>query len=461
MAQAELKTVASLDDRAFSAGLGRMKSHTDTFGAGLGRLKGMIAGAFTISAITSFTKSLMNMADDMMTTAETFGLSVESVLALQSAMAGSGMGAEDMMRIFGRLKDSQAEVANKNKIMLDAVAALGIGYQEFMALPIDRLLARIGEKYVEAGRSTQAFGAISDIFGQRIGPAVIEVLERINTQGLDGFIEKSKEAADATRQFAAASDYLEESIVRMKQTSMTTMSKVVELLASSANVYARMLEGKSYSEAVFLEALEYDKRKSPAAAPGAAPGAAPPEKTWQETPEGVKALEAWYRKKEELMLRDMSLADQAAWHERELRAVQADAAAAAVNDSKTYYELENKIFELKKKIRDIEEKQAKAKEARIEKELAASRDQLEVLRDAGEQQAAIAEGRGIPVPDMARVDSMQRMGGIVGGVAGAGSQAARIAERQLATAEAMRELEAETNRKLANIEMRLKELQED
>lgn len=457
MAQAELKTVASLDDRAFSAGLGQMKSHTDTFGAGLGRLKGMIAGAFTISAITSFTKSLMNMADDMVTTAETFGLSVESVLALQSAMAGSAVGAEDMMRIFGRLKDSQAEVANKNKIMLNAVAALGIGYEEFMALPIDRLLARIGEKYVEAGRSTQAFGAISDIFGQRIGPAVIEVLERINTQGLDGFIEKSKEAADATRQFAAASDYLEESIVRMKQTSMTTMSKVVELLASSANVYARMFEGKSYSEAVFLEALEYDKRKSPAAAPGAAP----PEKTWQETPEGVKALEAWFRKKEELMLRDMSLAEQAAWHERELKAVQADAAAAAVNDSKTYYELENKIFELKKKIRDIEEKQAKAKEARVEKELAASRDQLEVLRDAGEQQAAIAEGRGIPVPDMARVDSMQRMGGIVGGVAGAGSQAARIAERQLATAEAMRILETETNRKLADIEMRLKELQED
>ena len=458
MAQAELKTVASLDDRGFSAGLGRMKSHTDTFGAGLGRLKGMIAGAFTISAITSFTKSLMNMADDMMTTAETFGLSVESVLALQTAMAGSGMGAEDMMRIFGRLKDSQAEVANKNKIMLDAVAALGIGYREFMALPIDRLLARIGEKYVEAGRSTQAFGAISDIFGQRIGPAVIEVLERINTQGLDGFIEKSKEAADATRQFAAASDYLEESIVRMKQTSMTTMSKVVELLASSANVYARMLEGKSYSEAVFLEALEYDKRNSPSDAPGAPPP--PPEKPWQETPEGVKALEAWFRKKEELMLRDMSLADQAAWHERELRAVQADAAAAAFN-SKTYYELENKIFELKKKIRDIEEKQAKAKEARIEKELAAYRDQLEILRDAGEQQAAIAEGRGIPVPDMARVDSMQRMGGIVGGVAGAGSQAARIAERQLATAEAMRELVAETNRKLADVAVRLKELRED
>ncbi len=84
----------------------------------------------------------------------------------------------------------------------------------------------------------------------------------------------------------------------------------------------------------------------------------------------------------------------------------------------------------------------------------------QLMREAEEKQAAIAEGVGIAIPEMARVNSMQRIGGIVGGVEGAGNQAARIAERTLAIAEATQALERDMYRKLSDIEARLTELGE-
>jgi F0F1-type ATP synthase membrane subunit b/b' len=58
------------------------------------------------------------------------------------------------------------------------------------------------------------------------------------------------------------------------------------------------------------------------------------------------------------------------------------------------------------------------------------------------------------------VNNLQRMGGIVGGVAGVGDQEARIAERQAKAAEMVENLTKESLKKLDDIEKRIRELGE-
>jgi hypothetical protein len=456
MAQAELKVAASLDDRGFAGGLERMKNSAGSFGSALGGLKGMIAGAFTVGAVVNFSRSLLDMADDMATAAQTFGLSIESVLGMQSAMAGTAIGAEDMMRVFGRLKDSQSEVANKNKTMVDAVVALNINLKEFASLPIDKLLEKIANQFEASGRSTKAFGAISDIFGQRIGPAMIEVLDRINAEGLDAYIAKSSEAAEATRKFAAASDKLEETMIRVKQSAMTWAVGIVGAIENAAAVLGRMSAGEGFNEAVWNVAL--DDLEADAAAKK--PVAATTPDSGFKMANYMKATEKYWKLAEEAMLKEMSLKEQTAYYEQQLSGLRAQASKTALDDDEEYYKLQVNILEIKKKLASVEEQESKARQARVEEEIELSRDQLKLMREAGEKQAAIAEGVGIAIPEMARVNSMQRIGGIVGGVEGAGNQAARIAERTLAIAEATQALERDMYRKLSDIEARLTELGE-
>lgn len=455
MAQAELKVAASLDDRGFAGGLERMKNSAGSFGSALGGLKGMIAGAFTVGAVVNFTRSLLDMADDMATTAQTFGLSIESVLGMQSAMAGTAIGAEDMMRVFGRLKDSQSEVTNKNKLMVDAVKALNIDLKEFASLPIDKLLAKIAEQYEASGRATEAFGAINDIFGQRIGPAMIEVLDRINAEGLDAYIAKSAEAAEATRKFAEASDKLEETMIRVKQASMTWAAGLIGAVEDAAAVLGRMSAGESFKDAVLSRAIELLQNQPEPAAP-----ASPPSTPSFNMASYMKATEKYWKLAEEAMLKEMSLKEQSAYYEQQLSGLRVQASKTALDDDEEYYKLQVNILEIKKKLASVEEQESKAREARVETEIELSREQLKIMREAGEKQAAIAEGVGIAIPEMARVNSMQRIGGIVGGVEGAGNQAARIAERTLAIAEATQALERDTYRKMSDIEARLIELRE-
>lgn len=458
MAQAELKVAASLDDRGFAGGLERMKNSAGSFGSALGGLKGMIAGAFTVGAVVNFTRSLLDMADELATTAQTFGLSIESVLGMQSAMAGTAIGAEDMMRVFGRLKDSQSEVANKNKTMVDAVVALNINLKEFVSLPIDKLLEKIANQFEASGRSTEAFGAISDIFGQRIGPAMIEVLDRINAEGLDAYIAKSSEAAEATRKFAAESDKLDETMIRVKQSAMTWAVGIVGAIENAAAVLERMSAGEGFNEAVWNVAL--DDLEADAAAAAKKPVAATTPDSGLKMANYMKATEKYWKLAEEAMLKEMSLKEQTAYYEQQLSGLRVQASKTALDDDEEYYNLQVNILEIKKKLASVEEQESKARQARVEEEIELSRDQLKLMREAGEKQAAIAEGVGIAIPEMARVNSMQRIGGIVGGVEGAGNQAARIAERTLAIAEATQALERDMSRKLSDIEARLKELGE-
>lgn len=419
---AELRAIALLDGKQFQAEIAKIGNSTERTAQGMSRLGGMIAGAFSVGAIMAFGRRLLTMADDMQTAANTFGVSMQSMIGLGNAMAESGIKSESFLRILGKLQEAQSKVIAGDTRMAAGLKILGISQEQFVSLGVDDLLARIAKAYADAGGSAEAFGAINDIFGERIGPQMIEVLQRINTEGLDKFRQSAEGAAAGMSELARASDTFEKLGNDAMVWAAKTVGAMQEVAAKAGQIssqgagggfvaglksYVRMLVDPIYAArriGGFLGAISGTQLEDPQTGPGGITGTG-----------GARAPSAGV----------------------------ANAAS------------------LRARIQQQEEEALRKRGDLLERE-AASRDKLYEQQDAlaadfARQRADIMDGKGIAAPEFGAVDALQRIGGLVGGVAG-GDQSVRIAERQARTQEAIRDLARGTNDRLERLEQQLREL---
>ena len=148
-----------------------------------------------------------------------------------------------------------------------------------------------------------------------------------------------------------------------------------------------------------------------------------------------KSADRWYKLEEARRLSLMSITQKTAWYEEEITALRKAQASDTTNK-----DIASDILELEKKILDLKKEQA-GLDTKKAKELASIKDSRgKAIEDYDQGKAAAKAGKGIGTPDMARIDSLQQIGGLVGGVAGAGSQKSRMAERQAKITESIEKL---------------------
>lgn len=411
MARAELKAVATLDKSGFDAGVSGVKTQ-------LAGLKSVVAGAFGVGAIMSFGRMMLKTADDMQTAANTFGLTMQDMIGMQAAFAESGIKADSFMRILARLPEAQNLVIERNKGMIEGLKSLGISQEEFVTSAPDKLLERIAQGYATATDKLGAHNAITEIFGLRIGPQMIEVLQRIGKDGFDKFKEGAEGAAKGMTELAKASDALEEfwkNIIIGAGKAVGAIAEVAEemgrlsvqndIAGKKRGVLSTMFEaiGRKFYKGKFDEDILSDRVKQ-AVAPATQPATTPAQQASLDKLKSAQAEEA--RK------------------------------------------------ELEKRIK-AQNEATKRDEARQSKEDAYNEAQDKIAEDFAKGAKDIRSGKGIATPDLPSVDALQKIGGLVGGVAGRGQQQARMMERQVNASEAIQELVRETNQKLAELDRKL------
>lgn len=438
MARAELKIGIGADTTGFDAGVNKARAGAESFASKLNGLKSIVIGAFSIGAVTSFARSLTTMADDMATAAKTVGITMQSMIGLRDIMAESGIEADSMLRILSKLVDAQGQAGQGNATIVNAMKALNIEQREFQSLNAGQLLELLARKYIDAGKSAEAFSAIGQIFGQRIGPQMIEVLDRINSEGLAKISGNAESAASGLTALAQTSDNLEKSWSKIKG----HVAAWLGYISGGIQIMAAMAGGLSFQEAGEQAFGSGPDKKSPLH-----------DDSYDITKPG-KEQERWYKLYEESLLRQMDSSQKIAYWENEIAMLK----KAQTQSLEEEYKKQSDILEREKKIAEI-----KKQETREQDELNKKTD--ETLKNARKEKAEyslkksdILAGKGIGTPTEARVDSLQRVGGLVGGVSGAGSQEIRIAERQTSIQEALRELSLETNRQLSEINQKLAEV---
>ncbi len=396
----ELKAIATLDGKPFELEITKIGGSVDKLGSGpLAGLKGMIAGAFSIGAVISFGRSMLQTADNMKQVGDATNLHMRSMVALKTVAAENNMDFDQMSKVLGKLRNAQGEVVSLSKPMLDSLQKLGITAEEFIGIPVDEVLEKIAKKFSESGGSADAFNAVTAIFGEKIGPKMMDMLRALADEGMVNLKKRTEEATKGFEKLAEAQGNIE----KFKSGAELTTGKAVGGIMGLFEKLGEMVYGAGKFENILTEKITpegYAKTQSRIAS--------------QAKPSIAKPVDP---------------------------AMSADLAALAANQYKA----------------DVKAMDAalRADEKKFAKEDEFNRAQDQIAIDHEKKRQDLLAGKGIETPARARVDSLQAIGGLIGGVAGRGDQAARIAERQAKSAEAIETLMRETNSKLDDLNRKM------
>lgn len=196
----------ALDTTEFQAGVKRVESTT----TGMARkvsseVKGMIAGAFTVGAITSFTKSVINAGDRIGDLAEQYHLTNEEVQRLEILAGKTGVKFEKFGESFIKFADIRQKAIDGDAKSLALLNRYGVSQSDVVNKSKTNLdlLTQISGAYSEVSGSSQAQADALDIAGAK-GQKVLSTLTQIKNLGPVKLI--SDEDIAALGQFADALD---------------------------------------------------------------------------------------------------------------------------------------------------------------------------------------------------------------------------------------------------------------
>jgi hypothetical protein len=113
----------------------------------LGGVGGQVAAAFSVAAITAYSKSILNAADSLAKLSQKTGISVEDLSSFQLAADLAGVGADQFSQATVRLNKSIADAIGGSKQQQEAFQKLGITQKELATLSPAQTLERIADAF--------------------------------------------------------------------------------------------------------------------------------------------------------------------------------------------------------------------------------------------------------------------------------------------------------------------------
>ena len=105
-----------------------------------------------------------------------------------------------MNKSLAKLRTGVREAFDGNKELNEAMNTLGLTSKELLKLPLEKQYVQLGQAYSRAADKGAAYNAICKIFGEKIGPDQIKVLESLAKDGFD----KAAQSAAAAGQVMSA-----------------------------------------------------------------------------------------------------------------------------------------------------------------------------------------------------------------------------------------------------------------
>jgi hypothetical protein len=201
---AELKAVLGLDTGPWKRGMDGAKKEVKSFSADvkgtMSSLSKVLGAGIGIGAITAFTRSALKDLGDISDAAERLGMTTQTWQTLRASAEKFGIEMGNVEQAFYKLKTVQGDVLGNDK-MAEAFRSLGISVTDVIALAPEDLFSRIGLAVKEADDKQAAYNNVVEIFGQRVGPRMVSLLNDM-AQGMSAM------SAEATRAGQVVDDEL-------------------------------------------------------------------------------------------------------------------------------------------------------------------------------------------------------------------------------------------------------------
>jgi len=261
MAKTEIKSEISLSTTKFQRGLAKSQKGINNFAANAIRKFGAIAGAAGLGMLARSAIDLGSKISDM---AVQMNIGTDQLQTLEFAAREAGVGVDIMARALRNVQLRTEEAINGNKSYGDAFTRLGINIKEFKKLNVEKKMEAIAIAQSKATDKAAAYNAVSRILGEKAGPALQEVLQKLaGPQGYGGLEAAAKRAGEVMSKetiakMDAAADKIESFKRRMTVMAGEVLAKVIPAfqmffggLGSVSDMFA-MLTGKSMSFFGFL-----------------------------------------------------------------------------------------------------------------------------------------------------------------------------------------------------------------
>ncbi|MFH1602432.1 MAG: hypothetical protein ABIH03_00810 [Pseudomonadota bacterium] len=180
----EVRITSKLDSTGVKRGAGEIKQSVGGVGESFGALKGIIAGAFSIGAITAFTKSIVELGSTLTHTAAQMGVSVETLQTLEIAGIKAGVGTDLIRQAFVKLQMEMGRAKEGEKTQLEMFERIGLSAEDLIRMSPEQVFERIARSATTARRGSSEFAAVMEILGTRSGAQLAQVLQEIAAKGL-------------------------------------------------------------------------------------------------------------------------------------------------------------------------------------------------------------------------------------------------------------------------------------
>lgn len=184
---AGLKLVAELggDGTGFQTMMSRAQMTAKQFGAtALLPLKNMIAGAFTVGAITSFINKTLEAADRIKDTADQLQITTDEVQQLDVAADRAGKSMANVSAALAKLGVARRSAAESDDDLVKVFARFGVSMADLQnpALRNLDILKKMAETSKTLELSNRDLTDLGDIFGQKM-QSIFAVMEEMNKLG--------------------------------------------------------------------------------------------------------------------------------------------------------------------------------------------------------------------------------------------------------------------------------------
>ena len=190
---AKLKAVLGIDNKQYKSGMREAGGATSKFQKQLAGIGSAIGAAFTITAIVSATKSIVNFASEIRHVSDNLEINAETLQALNATALKYGMSVESLSKSLAKLRQSQGKVIEGDKEYQDAVEALNIDLKAFKRASPAEALELLARAYAGAEDRALAFSSVSDLMGRGAKQATA-FMKELASEGLGGVEDAARDA---------------------------------------------------------------------------------------------------------------------------------------------------------------------------------------------------------------------------------------------------------------------------
>ena len=252
-----------LDSSSFERGLQKADKSVKGFVGSSMKAFGALAG---VAGLGSLSMKAINTGSAISDLSEQLRINTESLQTLMAVADKAGLDQSSLERAMRNVSLRTQEAVDGNKRYAESFKRLGIDLKTFTNLPTEKKLEQIAQAYNNAGKSQEAFADIAVVLGQRAGPKMLEVLRRLNDEGLRELEQAAKAAGLVMSQETIIKmDEAADAVAKVKSQVVVLAGEILSVgmpaIEALGNGIRNIVEGSgtAIGRGIFMQGLNADQ----------------------------------------------------------------------------------------------------------------------------------------------------------------------------------------------------------